>query len=467
MNLLEKAQIQALLNVDDPAKKRRRRDAFDILGMALAAVEPGAAIHNALSYDPATQILQANDRTYNLSEVERVFLVGAGKAGAPMAAAVRELLGDRLTGGIVTVKYGYGSDIGNAKLQIREAGHPVLDENGIAATAEITALLENTTERDLVIGVISGGGSALLEQPVPGVTLADLQALTSALLACGATINQLNIIRKHLSRVKGGQLARLAQRAQMLNLLLSDVVGSPLDIIASGPTVPDTSTYAHAWQILENFGLPDKIPVSIAAHLQKGVAGEIPETPRADDPLFERVQNLVVGDNRVAANAALAKAAELGYNPLLLSTFIEGEARDVARWYAAIAREVLFSGHPVRRPAAIIAGGETTVTLRGDGKGGRNQEMALAAALALDGLPDVLIVPFATDGSDGPTDAAGALAEGDTVSRAKVVGLDPQAFLERNDAYNFFAKSGDLVITEPTNTNVNDLTLILVGALTS
>lgn len=467
MNLLEKPQIQALLDVDDPAKKRRRRDAFDILGTALVAVEPGAAIRNALSYDAATQILQARERSYSLSEIERVFLVGAGKAGAPMAAAVHELLGDKLTGGLVTVKYGYGSDAANEKLQIREAGHPLLDENGIAATAEIIALLENTTERDLVIGVISGGGSALLEQPVPGVTLLDLQALTSALLACGATINQLNIIRKHLSRVKGGQLARLAQPARMLNLLLSDVVGSPLDIIASGPTVPDTSTYADAWHILESFGLPGKIPASIAAHLQKGVGGQIPETPRVDDPLFERVQNLVVGDNRVAAHAALAKAAELGYNPLLLSTFIEGEARDVAKWYAAVAREVLFSSHPVGRPAAILAGGETTVTLRGEGKGGRNQEMALAAALALEGLTDVLIVPFATDGSDGPTDAAGALAEGDTIARGRDAGLDPQAFLDRNDAYNFFAKTGDLVITEPTNTNVNDLTLILVGAMTS
>jgi hydroxypyruvate reductase len=291
-----------------------------------------------------------------------------------------------------------------------------------------------------------------------------MQALTGVLLKSGATINQLNAIRKHLSQVKGGQLARLAAPATLIGLLLSDVVGSPLDVIGSGPTVPDTSTFQAVWEIIEGLGLiaAGQVPPAILKHLKRGLGGEIPETPKPGDPLFERVQNVIVGDNRVAALAALHKAHALGFTPLLLSTFIEGEAREVARVLVGIARETLASGWPVARPACLLAGGETTVTVGGAGLGGRNQELALAAALALEGLDDVMIVPLATDGSDGPTDAAGAFAEGDTVALARQKGLDPADFLRRNDAYHFFEATGGLLKTGPTNTNVNDLTLILV-----
>ncbi len=463
LDLLSNPQIQPLLEIAEP-KRARRVQALEILGAALAAVEPGAAIQNAVKLDSLNQTLWVDGQSYDLKTVERIFVVGAGKAGTPMSQALAALLGERLTSGAVTVKYGYGPAQVLPRLEIREAGHPVLDGAVITATTRITHLLSGLNERDLVLAVISGGGSALLEQPVEGVTLLDLQALTTALLKSGATINQMNTVRKHLSQVKGGQLARLTAPARLIGLILSDVVGSPLDVIGSGPTVPDTSTYQEAFEIIEGLGLiaAGQVPGSILAHLQRGLAGEISETPKPGDPLFERVHNVIVGDNRVAALAALAKAVELGFNPLLLSTFIEGEAREVARVLVGIAREVLSTDRPVARPACLIAGGETTVTVRGDGLGGRNQEMALAAALAIDGLENVLIVPLATDGSDGPNDAAGALAEGDTVALARQKGLDPHDFLRRNDSYHFFETAGGLLKTGPTNTNVNDLTLILI-----
>ncbi len=464
MNLLENPLITPLLRVDEP-KRTRRAQALEILGAGLAAVEPGAAVRHNLTVDEGRRVLKVADQEYSLDSIERIFVVGAGKAGTPMALAVADILGERLTAGVLTVKYGHNSSEPlPARLNIYEAGHPVLDEAGIQATTRITNLLADLTERDLVLALISGGGSALLEQPVVGVTLADMQAVTGALLKCGATINQLNAIRKHLSRVKGGQLARLVAPARLVGLLLSDVVGSPLDVIGSGPTVPDTSTLQEAYGIIEGLGLlsTGQVPPSILSHFQRGLAGEVSETPKPGDPIFERVQNVVVADNRVAAQAALAKAAKLGFNTLLLSTFIEGEAREVARVLAGVAREIQATGQPIARPACILAGGETTVTIRGEGLGGRNQELGLAAALAIEGLTDVMIVALATDGSDGPTDASGAIAEGDTVRLARQKGLDPADYLRRNDAYHFFEAAGGLVKTGPTHTNVNDLTMILV-----
>ena len=465
MNLIESPLTAILLQVGEPALTRRKHT-LEILGAALAAVDPGQAVRQAVSFASGTNKLVVAGREFYLDPFGKVIVVGAGKAGTPMAQAIAQVLGQRLTGGIVTVKYGYGpaGDSTAGPIQFREAGHPVLDEAGIRATAEITGWLEGLEPRDTVLALISGGGSALLEEPVEGVSLSDMQTLANAMLKSGATINQMNAVRKHLSRVKGGQLARLAAPARLIGLLLSDVVGSPLDVIASGPTVPDTTTFQDAWAILERLGLtgPGAIAEPIRVYLHKGLAGQAPETPKPGDRLFERVYTVVVGDNRVAAQAGLAKARQLGFNTMLLSTFIEGEAREVAKVMAGVAREILATDNPVARPACLIAGGETTVTSRGEGLGGRNQEMALAAALAIDGLENVLIVPLATDGSDGPTDAVGALAEGDTISQARRLNLDPYDYLQRNDAYHFFEKAGGLLKTGPTNTNVNDLTLILV-----
>jgi hydroxypyruvate reductase len=338
-----------------------------------------------------------------------------------------------------------------------EAGHPIPDQAGVEGTQRMADLLAGATERDLVLAVLSGGGSALLVLPAPGLTLADLQDTTDLLLRSGATIVELNAVRKHLSQIKGGGLARLAGRAPVVSLILSDVVGDPLDVIAAGPTAPDPTTFAEAWAVVERYGLVERLPEGTRRHLQAGLDGDLPDTPKPDDPLFERVHNLLVGNNRLAAEAAVEAARANGLNALLLSTYVEGEARQVARVAAALAKEMVAHGRPAPLPACLVWGGETTVTVRGQGKGGRNQELALAAALALEGLPQVLLVALGTDGTDGPTDAAGAVATGKTINRARSLGLDPVAHLENNDAYPFFHALNDLILTGPTGTNVNDL----------
>ncbi len=300
----------------------------------------------------------------------------------------------------------------------------------------------------------------LLNSPVPGVDLADLQQFTNLMLRSGATINQLNKLRKHLDLVKGGGLAQLASPAAMATLVLSDVIGDPLDVIASGPTVPDNSTFQDAWSIIEQLDLEDKIPASICSYLDKGRRGEVPETLKSGDPVFNRTQQVIIASNYQAASAAAIQARKYGLDVLLLTSFLQGEAREVGRMMAAIARQIQATGEPVKRPACVIAGGETTVTVRGAGKGGRNQELALGSLQEMAGLPRTMLVAFATDGSDGPTEAAGAVVTGDSLDRGLTLGLDPQKFLDRNDAYLFFDRLGDLLRSGPTQTNVNDLTIL-------
>jgi glycerate 2-kinase len=302
----------------------------------------------------------------------------------------------------------------------------------------------------------------LMTLPAEGLTLIDLQATTQLLLRAGATIHQINAIRKHLDLIKGGGLARLANGATIVSLILSDVIGDDLSVIASGPTAPDPSTFAEAWQAIAQFDLIDQLPAAVRARLELGRAGQLPDTPKPGDAIFDRVQNIIIGSNTLAAQAAEAIAKKLNFNTLLLSTYIQGEAREVAQVAAAIAREIAQFERPIQRPACVIWGGETTVTLKGHGLGGRNQELALAAALAIDGLPNTLIVALGTDGTDGPTDAAGAIASGDTLARARNMSLDARAYLADNDAYHFFQPLGDLIMTGPTNTNVNDLLFLLV-----
>ena len=398
---------------------------------------------------------------YDLAAFRRVWVVGAGKAGAPMAQALEEVLGDRIDGGLVVVKTGHGGR--TQHVEITEASHPMPDAAGIAAGQRILALAERAAAGDLVLAVLSGGGSALLEAPAPGITLADLQALTAILLACGATINEINCLRKHCSALKGGQLARAVHPATLVTLVLSDVVGSPLDVIASGPTVPDQSTWVDAWAVVTRYDLADRLPVAIVTRLRAGLDGTIADTPKPGEAVFERTQTVVVGDNRIAALAACVKAQELGYHALLLTTFVEGEARDTARFAVSLAKEVCSSSHPVPAPACLVLGGETTVTLGADpGRGGRNQELALAAALALDGVERITVVALATDGSDGPTDSAGAIVDGGTVARGALRGWDAVDSLRRHDAYPFLRATGDLLVSGPTQTNVNDLIIALV-----
>lgn len=434
-----------------------RKTARNIIQAALKAVDPALAVKHYFQAHPEL-VAQIRARP------GRLIVVGAGKAGAPMAVAVTEIFGDQIAAGHIIVKYGYltADLLPTSRLKLSEAGHPIPDQAGLEATQEIVELLAGVNEPDTVLCLISGGGSALLTLPCEGITLADLRATTESLLAAGATINEVNTIRKHLSQVKGGGLARLAAPAALFALILSDVVGDPLSIIASGPTVPDPGTFAQAWTIVEQYQLWDKLPESVIKRLQAGYAGEIPETPKPGDPIFQGVQHAIIGSNRIAAKAAVEAAQAAGFKAHLLSTFIEGEAREVAKVVAGLAKGLASGESTLPRPACLVLGGETTVTLRGQGQGGRNQELALATAIALEGWSNVFVTCLGTDGTDGPTAAAGAFVDGETVGRARAVGLEAIVYLNRNDAYNFFKKLDDLIITGPTNTNVNDLIFILV-----
>jgi hydroxypyruvate reductase len=436
-----------------------RKAAIEIFGAAVQAVDPAAAIHRHMKREGTR--LTIGGEVLDLAAVRQIVVVGLGKAGASMAGAVEEILGERIQRGVVVTKYGHVQPM--KTIRLHEAGHPVPDEAGIAGAQAILDCVKGLGPEDLVLVLISGGGSALTPAPVEGISLAEKQALTKALLACGADIREMNMLRKHISRIKGGQLARAAQPAQVRTLILSDIVGDPLDAIASGPTVPDPTTYADALGILDKYRIRQEIPTGILAHLEAGAAGKVSETPKPTDPLFARVKSLMVANNIQALEAAKAEAQRLGLRAMILSSFIEGETRDVARMHAALALEVRASGNPVRPPVCFITGGETTVTLKGKGKGGRNQEFVLAAALDITGLRDVVVLSAGTDGTDGPTDAAGAIAGGDTVERAVAAGLKPRAALDGNDAYPFFERLSDLIITGPTRTNVMDVRLVLVG----
>ena len=436
-----------------------KQTAQRIFEVAVEAVEPAAAVRGFLRRDGET--LLVDGQPYNLRSFERVTVVGAGKAGAPMAAAVEEILGPRVRGGLINVKYGHTQPLRSVRLQ--EAGHPVPDESGRDGAQEMLDLVRSLGERDLVICLLSGGGSALLPLPAPGITLGDKQAATRHLLACGADIEEVNTVRKHLSRVKGGQLARAAAPATLVSLILSDVIGDRLDAIASGPTVPDATTYQDALAVVERYRLAEKLPSSLVQHLVSGGRAEITDTPKEGDEAFARTQNVIVGSNLIAIQAAAIEARKSGLNTLILSSFMEGETREIAHAHTAIAREILHSGNPVSPPACVLSGGETTVTLTGNGQGGRNQEFSLAAAIDLAGVEGVTILSAGTDGTDGPTDAAGAFADGTTAHRAKELGLSPLDFLDRSDSYRFFRELGDLLITGPTRTNVMDLRIMLVG----
>ena len=446
---------------DSPPAASLRGDALRVLHAALAAADPEEAVKRHLGLLPGGR-LEAGGRIWELGRFRRVLAVGAGKATAPMARALEEILGERLDGGTIVVKDGHGLPL--RRIAVREAAHPVPDGRGVQGTGEILDTLAACGAEDLVVALISGGASALLTAPVEGIGLEEKQETTRLLLACGATIHEMNAVRKHLSRAKGGGLARAAHPARVLTLVLSDVVGDDLDVIGSGPTVPDASRYADAVAILQRHGLWDRIPEAVRRHLAAGAAGDRPETPKPGDPLFAGSATVIVGSCLQALTAAAREAEAAGYRSLILSSKIEGEAREVARAFAAIGRECRDSGHPLAPPACILAGGETTVTLQGAGRGGRNQEMALAGAIALEGVPGVLFLCAGTDGTDGPTDVAGAVADGETAGRGRRLGLEPRDFLKRNDAYTFFDRLGDLIRTGPTRTNVMDVYLLLVGA---
>ncbi|GAB4579254.1 MAG: glycerate kinase [Anaerolineales bacterium] len=425
-----------------------------ILSAALQAVEPGAAVRRYLRRQGET--LFVDERPYR--NFGRVYLIGAGKASVPMAQAAADILGEKLAKGIVITKNGMGSaPYLSRRVRVYEAGHPIPDQDGVDATFQVLDLLTNAGRRDLILCLISGGGSALLT--FPAVKIEDLRTLTDQLLACGATIQEINTLRKHLDGVKGGRLADDARYNPFISLILSDVVGNPLDIIASGPTVPDPTTFADAVAILKKYNLWDAIPSAVRHHLEMGLLGGGVESPKPGDPLFDNVQNVLVGSNELAAEAARAQAEQEGFQAKVVTTEMAGEARERGNW-------ILDIGYLKTRPSCLIFGGETTVTLGSSmaevGKGGRNQEMALAVVRKMAEIPDALFVTLATDGGDGPTDAAGAVVTTGTLARAEAAGLNPDDFLARHDAYHFFDPLGDLLRPGPTQTNVNDLAFLFL-----
>jgi len=427
-----------------------REDALACLRRAVGAVEPSRLAADYLARHPQC-----------VPRGARVALVAAGKATAAMTRGALGALPGRVDRGVVIVPAGTEVELPSCCV-VYGGGHPVPHEDGVRGARAARSLAASLGEDDVLLCLLSGGGSALMTLPSETLRLADVGATTAALLRAGATIGELNAVRKHLDALKGGRLAAAAASARIVTLVLSDVIGDPLDVIASGPTVPDPTTFADALAVLEGRGILPAVPEAVRVHLESGARGELEETPKPGHPCFARATAAVVGDNALAAEAALAEARRRGYRTVLLTTRLTGEAREAGRVLGSLARAVRRGGRPVAAPACLLAAGETTVTVRGGGRGGRNQEVALGAALALAGMDGVLVAAYGTDGVDGPTDAAGAMAVGDTVKRARVLGRDPAAALADNDAYPFFEALGDLIRTGPTGTNVMDLVLVLV-----
>ncbi len=438
-------------------KKTFKKDCLTIFEAGIKAVNPYQAVKHYLKVEG--DFLYLPNHTFNLSAFKNIYVIGAGKASAYLALALEEILGERLKGGLIIVKYGHGAHL--KKVKVIEAGHPIPDENGLCGAHALVKLAKGFGIEDLVFCVISGGGSALLPLPVAGISLKEKQETTKALLGCGAPIHEINSIRKHLSQIKGGGLARVVYPATLVSLIISDVIGNDLGVIASGPMVADTSTFLECKKILERYHLLSNIPRAVRNHILKGVRGGVQETLKQGSAILKKTINLVIGSNTQCLEAAEKKAKTIGYNTLLLSSFVEGEAREVAKMQAAILKEIINFGRPILRPACVISGGETTVTIRGTGKGGRNQEFALTCGIEIAGLKGTAVLSAGTDGTDGPTDAAGAYADWKMVDRAKKLGLDPCHYLDNNDSFHFFEQLNDLIITGSTKTNVMDMIVLL------
>jgi hydroxypyruvate reductase len=377
-----------------------------------------------------------------------------------MARAVEATLGERLGAGIIVVKRGYGLKL--ERIRVIEAGHPIPDEAGWRAAREIMDLARGCGARDLFLFLVSGGGSALLPCPAAGLSLEDKQRTTEALLRSGARVDEINAVRKHISQIKGGRLAGLAAPARVVALVVSDVVDDALDAIASGPTVPDSSTFADCVRIVDSYDVAGRIPRAVLELLERGAKGQVAETPKSSSALFRNVQNLIVSNNTSALLAARQRAEGLGYATRVLTRTMQGESRLAAKAHSVLIKEFLRTKATASRPLCLLSGGETTVTVTGDGLGGRNQEFALSAAIELDGIDGVVVLCGGTDGTDGPTDAAGGIVDGSTLGRGKAKRLDAAVFLQRNDSYRYLQATEDLLMTGPTLTNVMDLQITLL-----
>jgi hydroxypyruvate reductase len=435
-----------------------RERALSIFQASLRGADPKRCVKRFLRVDGG--VVSAGNFRKRLKDINKIIVVGAGKAAAVMAQAVEEVLIDRIDQGVIIITK--GSEASLKRIELHFGGHPFPDEDGATGTERIMEILSQAGEDDLVLCLISGGGSALLVSPVNGISLEDKKQMVQLLFECGAHIDEINTIRKHISKVKGGRLAKTAYPAQTVSFILSDVIGDRIESIASGPTAPDPTTFEDCFEILNRYKLMERMPRSIKLLLQGSRNHQEYETVKPGDPVFERVENLIIGSNLLALQEAETKAQELGFNTLLLSSSVSGDTRKAAEEHALLAREIR-QDKSKPSPACVISGGETTVKVKGEGKGGRNQEFVLAAAIQIDGLQDVVIASMNTDGIDGPTDACGAICDGLTVSRARKMALDPHDYLERNDSYHFFENLGDLIKTGPTHTNVMDIHIMLVG----
>ena len=426
---------------------------ISIFKAGVDAVNPYKLILQSLKID--CNILNIKDVSYDLSRFNNIIVIGAGKATASMAQAVEKVIGDKISDGLIVVKYEHTSPL--KKIRQIEAGHPLPDEAGLKGTEEILKLLEGADEKTLVICLLSGGGSALLVSPLDGITLDEKKEVNRFLLSVGARINEVNAVRKHLSKIKGGRLSEISHPATLITLILSDVIGDKLDVIASGPTVPGNSTFKDAMDVIEKYNLVDKLPENVIRLLNRGLMGEIGDTPKAE---FEKNRVFIIGSLKYALAAAKEKAVSMGYETEIISSELQGEARDVGRWLTEKAKGI-------KGIRCLISGGETTVTVKGNGEGGRNQELALAFAIEIEGMKGITMLSAGTDGTDGPTDAAGAIVDGETVIKTRELGLNPNHYLADNDSYNFFKKldflSGERfhMTTGPTGTNVMDIQIIL------
>jgi hydroxypyruvate reductase len=449
----------ATLNLD--TLSRLKTDALLLFKKGIDAVNGYKVVRDALRLDGdvLTVVTQGKFKQIEISKFKRVHLFGVGKASVAMAKAAKDVLGERITSSFIVTKYNHALDA-PSDLRIAYSAHPIPDENSYKNARELFRLCNEAKEDDLIINVVSGGASSLLSFPAGEITLDDKRFATELLLKSGATIGEVNIVRKHLSKIKGGQLARATFPATMITLILSDVIGDDLGTIASGITSPDPSSFVDAYRVIEKYRLEKFIPDSVRARLQRGMEGKIAETPKADEECFNYTHNIVIGSNRIALKVIESWAKELGYEAGILTDELQGEAREVAKILAKRAKQLAKSP----RKVCLIAGGESTVTVVGRGKGGRNTEMSLAAAIEIDGASNIVFLSAGSDGTDGDTDAAGAIADGSTLTRAKNLGLIAGEHLQNNDSYNFFQLVGDLVVTGATNTNVMDIQLVLIDS---
>ncbi|MDY0099644.1 MAG: glycerate kinase [Bacteroidales bacterium] len=423
----------------------------------IASVLPDKLIAESISRKGP--VLRFGDLTLSAEKIRNLYVIGAGKASAAMGHYVESILGDLVTGGLIITKYGHACML--QRIKVKEAGHPVPDMAGFEATREIIEICDGAGEDDLVVCLLSGGGSALMSDLPSGLLPEDIYLINNLLVRCGADITEINTVRKHLSEIKGGQLVKRAWPASLVSIMISDVSGNKPDVIASGPTVPDTTTFHDAWKVLEKYHLTGDVTMGIKELLLSGVDGKRPETPKPGDSIFDRTSNLLAGTNETALIAAQGAAADSGYNALIVTDNLSGDSENAAQMIIETA--LSFKDNiEASKPLCLLYGGETTIKVTGNGLGGRNQHLALAAAIKLANYPGITILSAGTDGNDGPTDAAGAVVDSSTIKSAESVRIDPEKHLREFDSYSFFRKAGGHIITGPTYTNVMDLVIVLV-----